>query len=287
MTEGPTCMIALHQGKSSLVLIQEFVLHCRNFIICLQIRINTRNPSSSDRIWQWLEPPLRLPLRGIGSPDLRVVVAAQDTDAEFCPFWDGNLWNFFAVQTLDRSSKGKNSTLLSTVIYICHKTWENRHYFDRKWKPTFVRLRLQENICKPFVSKRILGRWWRWLTNAKSLCRLRRDKEDRPTRRRWNHYHPFLPLGFQDEAYVGHPDVGQGPKMFVLMQTKSFPLQRMLKPFIGNSAMSATTEWDTTHDIWASSSSSDRRSSLWARILARTEANHPSASRKIQMWKLT
>ena len=64
-------------------------MNCRN--LDLQIRINTGNPRSGDGVWQWLEPPLRLPLRGIGSPDLRVVVAAHGTDDKIGPFWDGNL----------------------------------------------------------------------------------------------------------------------------------------------------------------------------------------------------
>jgi len=85
-----------------------------------------------------------------------------------------------------------------------------------------------------FLAKEFLVGRWQWLTNAKSLCKLHRDKEDWPTRRRWDHYHPFLPLGFQDEAYFVHLDVGQGPRMFALRQTKSFPLQRMWKSFVRN-----------------------------------------------------
>jgi len=254
-------------------------------VLYSQIRINTRNPRSSDRVWQWLEPPLRLPLRGIGSPDLRVVVAAHDTDHKFSPFWDGDLWYFSSVQTLDRSSDRKNSTLQGTVVE--HEgiitMWQE---INKKWKLTLVWLLVEEGICKLYFSKRVLGRWWR-LTNAKSLCKLRRDKEACPTGRTWGHYHPVLPLGFQDEADFVHPDVGQGPKILALTQKKSNPLQRMLKYFIRNSVICVRTEGDSTHDIWAISSSSDNRFSLSACILARTEGPTSQKTRRSRMLKLT
>jgi len=244
MTERLTCMLVLHQWKSSYVVVSGSVnlFEFRAETYNSQIRINTRNPCSGDRVWQWLEKSLRLPLRGIGSPDLGVVVAAHDTDAKFCPFWNGNLCDFFAVQTLDRSSEGKNGTLPGTVIYM--RTWENRRYVTRNGSPHSWDYGCRRISTIFFLAKEFLVGWWQRLTNAKSLCRLHRDKEDWPTRRRWDHYHPFLPLGFQDEAYFVHPDVGQGPRMFAPRQTKSFPLQRMWKSFVRNSVISVTTELD-------------------------------------------
>ena len=65
------------------------------------------------------------------------------------------------------------------------------------------------------------------LTIAKSLCRLHRDREGHPRRRRRNRHVSSLPRRLRSVVYLEHPDTPIGPRECDTMQKTSFQLQSM------------------------------------------------------------
>ena len=76
-----------------------------------QIRVNSRNMSSSNRIRQGCQPSFRLPFIGIWSPYFRILVGSKNWNDDVGIVWNRYFSDFPSIQSFDRSWERKNNIL--------------------------------------------------------------------------------------------------------------------------------------------------------------------------------